>query len=155
MGKEEKHVIKYGLTTTAGLIAFFLLMKILGLAEVTELRTLNAVIMFSGVFLSIKRFRHRTFKLEFNYLTGIAAGFFTGLVTAASFALFVGIYIYFDPIFLAAIVADNPQKEFLNPLTAGMVLFIEAMASGFLFSYISMQYLKNDVTIPLSKAAEA
>lgn len=144
MKKEEKHVIKLGLTTTGALIAFFLLMRLLGLAEITELRSLNALIMFAGVFLSIKRFRDDEFEVEFNYLTGIASGFFTGLVIASSFAVFVGLYVYFDPVFLAAIVAENPQQDFLNPLTAGMVIFIEAIASGFLFSYASMQYLKED-----------
>lgn len=155
MDSIEKHILKYGLVTSLALVAFFLLMKAFGLAQVTELRALNALIMLAGVFLSIRSTKKKKFTFEFNYLTGIATGFFTGMVTAASFAIFVGAYIYFNPAFLAAIVADNPQKDFLNPLTSAMVIFIEAIASGFLFSYISMQYLKNDVTIPLSKASEA
>lgn len=155
MGRLEKHIIKYGVGTTVGLIALFYLMKAIGLAQVTELRALNAIIMFAGVFLSIKNFKKNEFSYEFNYLSGIATGFFTGMVTAISFAVFVAAYIYFEPAFLAAIVADKPQRDFLNSLTSAMVIFIEAIASGFLFSYISMQYLKKDVTIPLSKAAEA
>ncbi|MEM6641700.1 MAG: DUF4199 domain-containing protein [Bacteroidota bacterium] len=144
MKQEEKLVIGYGLLTTAALIVYFLMMRLAGLAEVTELRSLNALIMFGGVFLAVKKFRDAEFELDFNYFTGIASGFFTGLVTAVSFSVFVGVYIRFDPVFLAAIVADNPQKEFLNPLTAGMTIFIEAMASSFLFSYASMQFLKED-----------
>lgn len=150
----EKHILKYGFLITASLIAFFFLMKLLGLAEVTELRMLNALIMFSGVFVSIRKFKTKKFSYEFNYLSGIATGFFTGMVTAVTFGIFVALYIYFDPAFLAAIVADNPQIDFLNPVTSAMVIFIEAIASGFLFSFISMQYLKNDVTIPLSKSSK-
>ncbi|WP_420578437.1 hypothetical protein [Ekhidna sp.] len=151
----EKHIIKYGLITSLGLIAFFFLMKVLGLAQVTELRMLNAIIMFAGVYLAIRKFKKKKFTFEFNYFSGIAAGFFTAMVTAVSFALFVGGYVHLNPDFLAAIVADNPRKEFLNPLTSAMFIFIEAIGSGFIFSLISMQYLKNDVTIPLSKASEA
>jgi len=150
----EKHIVKHGLVITLGLIAYFFLMKVLGLAQITELRVLNAIIMFTGIFLSIRNFKRKKFAFEFNYLTGIATGFFTGMVTAFSFGIFIAAYIYFDPPFLAAIVADNPQMDFLNPVTSAMVIFIEAIASGFLFSYISMQYLKKDVTIPISKASK-
>ena len=143
----ERHVLRYGLLTTISLIGYFLVMRLLGLAEITELRSLNALIMFSGVFLTIKKFRNGDFDTAFGYLSGIAAGFFTGIVIAISFSLFIGVYIYFDPVFLAAIVADNPQKDFLNPLTAAMVIFIEAIASGFLFSYAAMQWLKEDKVV--------
>jgi len=140
----ERHVIKSGLLITAGLVAYFLLMRVAGLAEVTELRALNALIMFSGVYLAVREFKKSNFGVGFDYLSGIAVGFFTSMVVAISFSIFVGLYVTIDPVFLAAIVADNPQKEFLNPWTASMVIFIEGIASGFLFSYTAMQYLKND-----------
>ncbi len=143
----DKHLLHSGLLTTAGLISYFLIMRFLGLAEITELRALNALIMFSGIFLTIKTFRRGGFNADFGYLSGIGAGFLTGIVIAISFSLFVGIYITLDPVFMAAIVAENPQQEFLSPITASMVIFIEAIASGFLFSYASMQWLKEDKTI--------
>ncbi len=147
----KNHIIKYGLLTTAGLIGFFLFMRITGLAEITELRSLNALIMFAGVFLSIRDFKRQQLDTEFGYLSGIASGFFTGIIVAISFSLFVGTYITLDPVFLAAIVTDNAQIDFLNPITASMVIFIEAMASGFLFSYISMQYLKPEMSFKASE----
>lgn len=150
----EKHVVKFGVLTTVGLIGLFLAMKMAGLLQVTELRLLNAIIMFSGIFLSIKTYRDGEFKVRFNYLSGIATGFLTGLVTAILFSIFVGIYVNINPVFLASIVAENPQKDFLNPLTSAMVIFIEAIASGFLFSYASMQYLKQDKSISISNSAK-
>jgi hypothetical protein len=142
MRKYEKHILKYGLLTTGGLIAFFLLMKIAGLAEITELRALNALIMFSGIYLSIRDFKRDEFRMEFKYQTGMLAGFFTGIVVAVSFAIFVGIYLAIDPAFLEAVVSNNTQRTFINPGTASVIIFIEAMASGMLFSFMSMQYLK-------------
>ncbi len=143
----EKHIFKSGTLTTLALILYFLFMRLLGLAEITELRALNALIMFAGVFYTIKEFKEGNFDNDFNYLSGIGIGFFTGIIIAISFSVFVGIYLMIDPVFLAAIVADNPQKEFLNPLAASMVIFIEAVASGFLFSYVSMQWLKDDKVV--------
>ncbi|MEO1255274.1 MAG: DUF4199 domain-containing protein, partial [Bacteroidota bacterium] len=90
----EKHILKYGLFTSGALILYFLVMRLVGLAEVTELRALNALIMLAGVFLSIRSFRDKPFTDEFNYLSGIGTGLFTGMVTGATFSLFVGAYIY-------------------------------------------------------------
>ena len=150
----EKHIVKYGLITTLALIIYFLVMRVAGLAEVTELRFVNALIMFTGIFLSVRNFRDQQFNHRFNYLSGIATGYFTGMVTGITFSLFVSVYMYFDPVLLAAIATENAQEDFLNPLTSGMVIFIEAIASGFLFAYSSMQYLKEDKIIPVVKAAK-
>ncbi|NQZ76273.1 MAG: hypothetical protein HRT61_09195 [Ekhidna sp.] len=144
MNDLNKHVVKGGVLTTTALIIYFLFMRVLGLAEITELRALNALIMFSGIFFTIKSFRNGDFSENFGYLSGMAVGFFTGIIVAISFALFTAIYVSLDPVFLAAIVANNPQKDFLNPFAAAMVIFIEAIASGFLFTYASMQWLKED-----------
>jgi hypothetical protein len=123
-------------------MGFFLIMKMAGLAQITELRALNAVIMFSGVYLAIRNFKKQNFNVDFSYLSGITMGFFTGLVVAITFSLFVGIYLAIDGAFLEAIMVNNAQQRFMNPLTIAVVIFIEALASGMLFSFISMQYLK-------------
>ncbi|MEP0985238.1 hypothetical protein [Ekhidna sp.] len=130
-------------------------MKILGLIYIIELRAFNSLIMFTGAFTAIKKFRNNKSNLEFNYLSGIATGFSVGLMTATLFSIFVAIYLFADASFLAAIIEQQTQKLFMNEITISMVIFVEAMASGFLFSYISMQWLKADKTVPLKKASKA
>lgn len=151
----EKHILRYGIYTTVALIAFFFFMKLLGLIYIIELRAFNAIIMFTGTFTAIKKFRKHGSNLEFNYLSGIGTGFAVGLMTATLFSIFVAIYLFADAPFLASVIEQQPQKLFMNEITISMVIFVEAMASGFLFSYISMQWLKQDKTVPLSKASQA
>ncbi|MEM9896442.1 MAG: hypothetical protein AAF789_08735, partial [Bacteroidota bacterium] len=135
----EKHIIKYSSITIIGLIIFFYAMKALNLIQVVELRALNSLIMFSGAYLAIKGFRDKHFKYSFNYLSGLAVGFFISITVAIGFSVFVCAYMFLDPAFLAQVKAEQPQGQYLNEFAIAMVIFIEAMASGFLFSYSSMQ----------------
>ncbi|WP_425391648.1 DUF4199 domain-containing protein [Ekhidna sp.] len=151
----EKHILRYGVMTTIGLIAFFLVMKLFGLTQITELRALNAIIMFSGAYLAIKKFRDEEFNYSFNYLMGIGTGFAVGMITSILFSVFVMSYLFLDPAFTQSIIESHSNNAFLNELTLSMVIFIEAMGSAFIFSLISMQYLKQDVSITKSKASEA
>ncbi|MHC2991962.1 membrane protein, partial [Pontibacter sp. HJ8] len=50
----EKIGLKYGIFTALSLIAYFLLMKLIGLERIIELRFLNGVIMAIGVTLAIR-----------------------------------------------------------------------------------------------------
>ena len=150
----EKHIVRYGVMTTIGLIAFFFVMQLLGLTHITELRALNAFIMFAGAFLAIKRFRDKKFNYSFNYLMGIGTGFAVGMITAFLFSLFVVAYLFLNPAFTQTIISSYQSNAFLNELTLSMVIFIEAMGSGFLFSFISMQYLKQDKTFPISRPSK-
>ena len=52
---------KYGLQIAAGLILFFLIMRILGLGHMTELRLLNLLILTAGIFLALKKIQADTF----------------------------------------------------------------------------------------------
>ncbi|WP_420319142.1 DUF4199 domain-containing protein [Ekhidna sp.] len=151
----EKHILRYGIYTTLGLIAFFFIMKLFGLIYITELRAFNALIMFAGTFAAIKKFKNNKSNLEYNYLSGIGTGFAVGLMTAAIFSAFILVYLFIDGAFMQSIIESQNQKLFLNQFTIAGVIFVEAMASGFLFSYISMQWLKSDEIVPLTKASKA
>ncbi len=147
----EKHIVLYGVKTSLGLIAFFFVMKVLGLIHITELRALNAFIMFAGAFLAIKRFKDGDFQYKFNYLAGIGTGMAVGMITAILFSLFVVAYLFLDPAFTVTILAKFPDNAYMNQLTLAMVIFIEAMGSSFLFSFASMQWLKDDKPVSISK----
>ncbi|MEQ8906586.1 DUF4199 domain-containing protein [Ekhidna sp.] len=151
----EKHIVLYGVKTSLGLIAFFFVMKLLGLIHITELRALNAFIMFTGAFLAIKRFRDGDFQYKFNYLAGIGTGMAVGMITAILFSFFVVVYLFLDPVFTTNILADFPDNTFMNQLTLAMVIFIEAMGSSFIFSFVSMQWLKDDKSVTISKPSHS
>jgi cytochrome c oxidase assembly factor CtaG len=147
----EKHIVQYGVMTSLGLIVFFFVMELLGLTHITELRALNAFIMFAGAFLAIRKFRDKKFNYSFNYLMGIGTGFAVGMITAVLFSVFVIAYLFLNPEFTEAIMAGQSNNTYLNELTLGMVIFIEAMGSSFIFSLVSMQWLKQDKEVTVSK----
>lgn len=137
----EKIGLQWGLITLGLLGAFFLIMKFAGLIHVPELRILNAVIMFYGVFQAISQAKAEL--SGFNYFKGMGAGILTSLVAAFSFSIFGIIYLtLIDPSFLNSIQANEPLGIYMNEYSASLQIFIEGSASGVLLSFASMQWLK-------------
>lgn len=136
----ESMAVRYGLYTTAGLIAYFLLMKLLGLVLVVELRALNLFILLPGIILALRNFKRQQGTIE--YLQGIGLGLMTSAIAVVIFALFVFIYLQMDPTLMQAIVQTQPFGEFLNPYILAFVVALEGTASGFIATFVIMQYLK-------------
>lgn len=148
----ESRGLLFGLITTAGLIAFFLIMKEVGLIHNFNLRILNALLLFVGVFASIKSYKNIK-QSYFQFLKGAGVGLITSLVSGITFSLFILAYLLLNPSFMEAIKANEPQGIYLNEWAVAVIIFIEATASGFLFSYISMQWLKEKNMADLSDSA--
>lgn len=145
----EARGVIFGLLTTAGLIAYFFIMKWLGLVHNINLRALNAVIMFAGVYLAIKTYKKYKHEAgdHFQFMKGTGVGLITALTTAVVFSAFITGYVMASPEFMQSIKANEPQGIHINEWGIAVIIFIEAMASGFIFSYLSMQWLKeNDMT---------
>ena len=138
----ESRSFRYGVLTTAVLIAYFMIMKAFGLVHNFELRAFNAIIMFTGVFLSIRSYKKWKGN-NFQFLKGAGVGIMTSLVVAVLFSIFVTAYVGLNPAFLTEIKQTEPQGIHLNEWAIAIIIFIEAAASGFLFTYMSMQWLKS------------
>ncbi len=138
----ENRSIIVGIITAVALILFFLLMKYVGLVHNIGLRFLNAFIMFGGVFYTVRNLRVNHPE-DFNFLKAIAMGMLTAFVSAIIFSLFVFTYVGFiNPAFMETVKEVEPFGDYLNPFAVSLAIFIEAIASGFLFSYASVQLLK-------------
>jgi hypothetical protein len=133
--------LRWGLITLLLLGTYFIAMKIFGLIHTPELRVLNAFIMFYGVFQSVK-----TAKLEledFNYFKGFGVGALTAFSATFIYSLAGVIYLTFiDPAFMTSIKLNEPLGLFMNEYSASLQIFIEGSASGILFSYASLQWLR-------------
>lgn len=141
----EKIGLKYGLFTAITLIGYFLLMKLFGLAHIIELRFLNGVIMAIGVTMSI-----RALKIirqgNLGYFEGLGVGIITSVLATAIFAAFMVVYIKaFDDSLLKVLSGNQFVGERLA-ITPGVVVFIvlmlEGVISGFMVSFIAMQWFK-------------
>jgi len=133
--------LRWGLITLILLSTYFLIMRFLGLVHSTELRVLNAVIMFYGVFSAIKVSKSQL--EDFNYLKGFGVGALTALVASGLFTIFGFIYLnWIDPSFMSSIKMNEPLGVFMNKYSASLQIFIEGSASGVLCSYASLQWLR-------------
>ncbi|MBX2897757.1 MAG: DUF4199 domain-containing protein [Cyclobacteriaceae bacterium] len=133
----------YGLKIAGGLIAFFLIMKVAGLAHIYELRFLNIFIQVGGIFFALKKFRE-THDQHMNYFRALVTGVATGAVSSVIFALFLFIYLTVDPGFMQDIITNEPMGRYLNPYITSFMVALEGLFSGLLFTFIIINYVNTD-----------
>ena len=83
--------LNYGLKIAAGLIAYFLLMKVIGLGHHVELRLLNLFILTAGIFFGLKKFKE-THEDHLNYFRALVTGVAMGAIGSMIFSLFLFVY---------------------------------------------------------------
>jgi hypothetical protein len=143
----ERIGLMTGLVTALALIAFFLAMKAMNLAQIVELRFFNILIIAAGICIGINNLKNRLNEQEF-YLKGLAQGMIITVVTVVTFALFVTIYLrYFDVGLMEEIGRRVPYTGQLDGLIVFVAVFMEGMASGAIITFSAMQYFKSQGTV--------
>ncbi|HNV28317.1 MAG TPA: DUF4199 domain-containing protein [Cyclobacteriaceae bacterium] len=133
----------YGLKIAGGLIVFFLLMKVVGLAHHYELRFLNVFIQVGGIFFALKKFK-QTHEEHMNYFRALITGVATGAVASAVFAVFLFVYMSVDSAFMQGIIENEPMGRYLNPYITAFMVALEGLFSGLLFTFIIINYVDTD-----------
>ncbi|WP_439882357.1 hypothetical protein ACSX1A_04155 [Pontibacter sp. MBLB2868] len=141
----EKVGLKYGILTALGLISYFLIMRLLGLAHIVELRFLNGVIMAIGVTMAI-----RAYKISVHGEIGYFQGFGVGAITAVTATtIFSALMVLYIKIAGESLVHTLSMQRYLGESvveTPGVVVFIvlmmEGVISGVMISFIAMQWFK-------------
>ncbi len=140
--KNSNIAFMYAFFTTVALVVYFLLMRVLGLAEHTTLRLFNFVILFIGVYKSISTFKDLT-TTDFTYFRGLLFGMKTVLFTAFLFVGAIFLYYAFDPSFVDELLIKGRISGSASIFGLVGVILIEAIGSGFMSVFMCMQYLKN------------
>ena len=105
------------------------------------------IFLFFGLLYSIKKIK--LFSGELKYFEGLKIGILVTLTSIIIFNLFLLIYEFFiDPSFLT-LLQDKLSIGFIKSPAATSfivfgIIFIEGLSSGFIITYILMQYYKND-----------
>lgn len=133
----------YGLKIAGGLIAFFLIMKVVGLAHHYELRFLNVFIQVGGIFFALKKFK-QTHEDHMNYFRALITGVATGAVASVMFALFLFVYMSVDGAFMQGIIENEPMGRYLNPYITAFMVALEGLFAGLLFTFIIINYVDTD-----------
>jgi ABC-type Fe3+-siderophore transport system permease subunit len=133
----------YGLKIAGGLIAFFVIMKVVGLAHIYELRFLNVFIQVGGIYYALKKFK-QTHEEHMNYFRALITGVATGAVSSAVFAIFLFVYMSVDSSFMQGIIDNEPMGRYLNPYITAFMVALEGLFSGLLFTFIIINYVDTD-----------
>ncbi|HLG03082.1 MAG TPA: hypothetical protein VI731_05765 [Bacteroidia bacterium] len=131
-----------GLITAAALIAYFLIMRALGLAHHVNLRLFNYVIIIAGITWSIKKHVNLEGR-HYDYLATLGNGCLTAITAVIFFGAFLFIWLSFDTTLLLALRENTFFGEYLTPLTAATVAAGEDGAFGMIMAYVIMFYINN------------
>ena len=138
--KSNALYVKYGLLIGVALIAYFLLIRLIGLHDNHWLRVLNGVIVAYGIYAVIKK-KKSIEKDGFEYFSGFGTGILTGAIATFVFVVFMGGYLFhIDPLFaelLMGYLAGAGGPEILL-----LILAIEGVSSSVILSLTFMQKFK-------------
>lgn len=145
----NKIILTNALLIYSFIIVFFLLMKILGLDNVSELRFINFLFVLWGINRAIKT------NINYNNENSYFNNFYIGIITSV---IGVGLTIFGLIIYVSFIEANfmivlENSSFWGNKLSLIMVVFalaIEGIASSVICSFILMQYYKNYKTTSIA-----
>ncbi len=136
-----------GIYTSVGLIIYFVAMRGLGLHHRIEFHYFNIVLLFLGLRYAIKNIIKITGEIK--YFEGLKAGVIVSVISILIFNIFMFIYeTVIDPPFLDFLKEKislghmfSDQETILDVM---WLLTVEGLSSGFIMTYILMQYYKDD-----------
>lgn len=130
----------YGTLITLGLMAYFFIMYATGLVHVIELRLLNIFILLAGVYYALKQYK-RTHQGRLDYFHALVTGTATAAIGAATFALFLFVYLHIDRNLMQSIAENEPMGMYLNPYIASAAVFFEGLFSGLAVAYLLTNFM--------------
>jgi hypothetical protein len=133
----------YGFRIALGLIVYFVVMHIAGLAHEVELRLLNLLILVTGVYVALKRFRE-THEDRLNYFRALITGVSTAAIGSAIFAVFLFAYMTLDDKLMQSIIDNEPMGRYMNPYIASCIVALEGLFSGLLVTFILINFVATD-----------
>jgi hypothetical protein len=132
-------LLKYAFIATFAYIVYFLLMKIVGLADIPELRFVNYFIFFFVTYYALYDYI-KVQKHQMEYLEGMAFTFQLGFVSFLLFGFFVLIYSLFNPFFMEIVGREMQSAERLGIWGPTFIVCSEGAGISAVVSLCMMQY---------------
>lgn len=147
MNASLRVAVKYGLYVSSALIAYFLLLKFIGLHENPWLRLFNGAIMTAGIYLAIKHYKMMTGN-SFTYVDGFKTGLITGFLATAIFTIVMGIYVFhLDKEFTRTILREWFDDSDQGAGILIVIILIEGLASTAVLTLTCMQIFKKSQNV--------
>jgi len=132
------------------LIAYFLLLKLIGWHKYPGLSIINGIIYGAGILLAMKKYKAK--KANFKYEKGFQLGLFAGGIATIIFAAFMALYIFqIDTEFAKSILDSwdiNYNKGSLMLITTVVIM---GFSTTLVLTLAFMQLLKNSWNTPEGK----
>jgi len=139
----NKIPLNYGLKIAAGLIAYFILMNIIGFGNHVELRLLNLFILGTGIFFGLKKFKE-THEDHLNYFRALITGVAIGAVGSAIFGFALFVYMSVNADFMKSMMENEQMGLHLNPYMASFIVVLEGVFSGLLVTFVLINWVTTD-----------
>lgn len=131
----------YGVLTAVALIAYFLLLKVIGLHQYPVLSAVNGLIFAAGIYLALQKFRSKRDELKFG--KGFEVGLFTGGIASIIFTVFMALYMYqIDGEFATAILKSWNMETALGTSMLVISILIMGIVTTLVLTFSFMQLLK-------------
>ncbi|SRX73245.1 DUF4199 domain-containing protein [Aequorivita antarctica] len=132
---------RYGIWIAVILIAYFLLLKLIGLDQYPILSVVNGLIYGAGLYMAMKKYSSR--KNKFKYEKGFEVGLLSGGIATIIFTVFMAIYMYqIDTEFATAIMERWDLEFALGTLMLLLTIMIMGFATTLVLTLSFMQLLK-------------
>ena len=117
---------KYGIGIAFALVAYFLLLKWIGLHRFPILSAANGIIFGAGILFAIKKYKKES--STFAYEDGFLIGLFTGGLATILFSFFMALYIFQIDTQFATAILDSWD---LNYNKGGLIIIVSLVMMGF------------------------
>ncbi|MDC8002131.1 DUF4199 domain-containing protein [Aequorivita todarodis] len=132
---------RYGIWITVILIAYFLILKLIGLHQYPILSALNGLIFGFGIYLALKKYKSQ--KSNFKFEKGFEVGLFTGGIASLLFTIFMAVYMYqIDSEFATGILKTWNLEYDLGTLMLLLTILIMGFVTTLVLTFAFMQLLK-------------
>jgi hypothetical protein len=128
--------IQIGLLMLTGFMAIFYIIYMLGYAQYTELRVLNAFVHLSCMYLAIRDYYKTDRENIQNYMLGVAQGMEASIIGVVGYAVFIVIFMKVDPRLMDLIKQNSNMAVYLNPYTITLGILTEGLMVSLIGSYI-------------------
>ncbi|WP_378179449.1 DUF4199 domain-containing protein [Aquimarina sp. SS2-1] len=141
--KKSTIPVKYGILIAAGLIAYFLLLSLIGVQTNPIFSLGNGIIVAFGLYKAMKDYKFEKGS-AFEYQKGFMAGLFTGFNATLIFTVFFAVYVTnINTSFLPEMLANWSSHYHVG---VGIVVFVAAImgfATTFVLTLSFMQLFKD------------
>lgn len=141
----KKISLKYGLSIAAAMIAYFLILKLVGLHKYPILSAVNGLIMGAGLFYALRDYKRK--KDRFKYELGFQIGVISGGIASFIFVLFMAIYIFYLDTDFALNILESWNVNFDNGAQILLFsIFIMSISTTIILTFAFMQLLKESLS---------